>query len=387
MSPIVTVRVQNAAPPPEPTPTPPGGGGAVRRVPQDYSSIQAAINASTAGDTVLVSPGTYSGTIQIDRGITLASLFLTTGDRTNIDRTFLSGGAPIVSVSTAAANARIIGFTLKGGTKGIQAFAHATVEDNKFMAVGNDATSIETTSGIIRHNYFEFPGDDCIDVDDPRGSILVEANYCKGADDDGIEIRNYNYTGPMVTVTISSNTFVGSENGDGIQLIDYSATANRRYLIQRNLLISNNKAGLGLLDNGDTVQDFRAASMPERIEVINNTIAGNNHGISGGDNLIAVNNIIANNSVLGIKGADNRSIASFNIFYGNGTNYSASNVSTTTSLFVNPMLGADYRLQAASPAIDAGTPSFTHNGEVILNLPATSYNGTAPDLGAYETGP
>ena len=36
------------------------GGGMIRRVPQDYPTVQAAINASADGDTVLVSAGTYA---------------------------------------------------------------------------------------------------------------------------------------------------------------------------------------------------------------------------------------------------------------------------------------------------------------------------------------
>jgi parallel beta-helix repeat protein len=40
-------------------------------VPDDYSTIQAAVNAASAGDTVYVKEGTYSGTIQISKSITL----------------------------------------------------------------------------------------------------------------------------------------------------------------------------------------------------------------------------------------------------------------------------------------------------------------------------
>ncbi len=44
-----------------PTPTSTPTGGAVRRVPDDYSTISEAINACVSGDTILIAPGTYIG--------------------------------------------------------------------------------------------------------------------------------------------------------------------------------------------------------------------------------------------------------------------------------------------------------------------------------------
>ena len=69
--------------------------------------------------------------------------------------------------------------------------------------------------------------------------------------------------GPHVTHTIRNNTIVGSSE-DGIQIIDYSANSSRSFVIERNLIRDNADAGLGLMDNGETVEDFRAASVPER---------------------------------------------------------------------------------------------------------------------------
>ena len=42
-------------------------------VPEDYTSIQAGINSSMDGDTVLVAPGYYQENLVIDRSIVLAS--------------------------------------------------------------------------------------------------------------------------------------------------------------------------------------------------------------------------------------------------------------------------------------------------------------------------
>ena len=40
-------------------------------VPDDFNSIQAAVDAAREGDTVLIKPGTYSETVKFKSGITL----------------------------------------------------------------------------------------------------------------------------------------------------------------------------------------------------------------------------------------------------------------------------------------------------------------------------
>ena len=66
----------------------------LRRVPEDWATIQTALNASANGDTVLVQPGVYEGVTEFNgRDVTLASLYLTTSDMSYIDSTILDGGA------------------------------------------------------------------------------------------------------------------------------------------------------------------------------------------------------------------------------------------------------------------------------------------------------
>ncbi len=61
-------------------------------VPGDQPAIQAGITASSAGDTVLVQPGTYYENINFTgKNIAVASLFLTTGDTAYISQTIING--------------------------------------------------------------------------------------------------------------------------------------------------------------------------------------------------------------------------------------------------------------------------------------------------------
>ncbi len=180
--------------------------------------------------------------------------------------------------------------------------------------------------------------------------------------------------------------FITGSGEDGIQIIDYSGQSNREFIIERNLISNSTDVGLGLMDNGETNEDFRAASMPERIYVYNNTFDSNTYGITGGDNLIALNNLFINSFALGIKDVDGGSIAAYNLFWNNGFDEQGSNLDPGTTVFADPLLDANSRLSPGSPAIDAGTAFFEWQGQIVLDLPDSAYFGSAPDLGAFENG-
>jgi len=74
-----------------------------------------------------------------------------------------------------------------------------------------------------------------------------------------------------------------------------------------------------------------------------------------------------------------------NIITNNATiNWEQGNISNDPR-FVDPASG-DFSLQSNSQAIDAGTAFFEWNGTTIVDLSSSGYNGTAPDMGAFEFG-
>ena len=98
--------------------------GTLRRVPQQYPTIQSGINASVSGDTVLVSEGTYLENITYrGESIIVASLYLLDQDTSHISRTIIDGSQPVhpdsgstVSfVSGEDTNSVLCGFTVRGG--------------------------------------------------------------------------------------------------------------------------------------------------------------------------------------------------------------------------------------------------------------------------------
>ena len=52
--------------------------------------------------------------------------------------------------------------------------------------------------------------------------------------------------------------------------------------------------------------------------------------------------------------------------------------------FINPD-SVDYHLQSGSPCIDAGIDLFIWEGDTLVNIPDSLYNGSAPDMGALES--
>lgn len=378
----VTVTIDNSSGEPPPPPPPPSG---TVRVPEDFATIQEAVDAAGDGDTVLVGPGVYDGGIVIaGKSITIASYFATTGDPAYIENTIISGGSPILTVADSAPDTVVQGFHFVGGSKGVSFFGeNGQALDNFFDNVDSDAISFESVGGVARGNHVLNAGDDAVDSDHASGDILIEGNTFEFSGDDGIEVRNHDYQGSLVTVTIRDNTIVGSER-DGIQIIDYPDVSDRMFVIEGNLIRDNGASGLGIMDNGETLEDFRAASMPERVHVFGNTFDGNTYGITGGDDLVAVNNIVSNSTVLGIKGIDGDSAVSHTLFWNNGQDAAGSNVDRSTTLSGDPLYTSGWGLAAGSPAIDAGTASFDHDGETVLDLASSDFSGSSPDLGWTE---
>jgi hypothetical protein len=119
--------------------------------------------------------------------------------------------------------------------------------------------------------------------------------------------------------------------------------------------------------------------------IFNNTLIGNQYGITGGASVVAVNNIISGTSFTAMRNLIGDSIVSYSLFWNNGINYENSNIDLVTTILSDPLIDADYSLIPGSPAIDAGTAVFEWKDEMVLDIPPEMFSGTAPDIGAIES--
>jgi len=288
-------------------------------VPGDYSTIQAAINSASSGDTIYFHAGTYNEHLSITKNLTLI------GDGASVTTINDSSGgtSDVINVNGAVVN--INGFTVRNGKYGIyyQNNASGTITNNTMT--GNVYTGIFcefNSSPTIMNNTITNNG----------SSVTLPGG-----------ILNYHNSSPVIAGnTIANNT------GDGIMNLDNSNPA-----IYNNTISGNTTNGI--YNNYDPLMPGGTGSSPI---VTNNTIVGNFiDGIRSrnGSNPTITNNIIVLNVQYGIyDDGTGAPVCTYNDVWGNTPDYT-SVIPGVGSISKDPKLDATYHLTSSSPCIDAGT--------------------------------
>ncbi len=394
-------------------------------VPADVPTIQAAINAASNGDTVLVAPGTYTENINFSgKAITLKS---SGGPSvTTIDGS--AKGTVVTFNSGETTNSQLSGFTIRNGFQNGLSGGGIAIYSASPTIVGNVITGNHAAVGI---GIYINGGAPVIQ------NNLITANDQTGAGDGGqggggIAVSGSNTTpaAPLITGnTITNNSVAGGGEGGGISVTYFSSPTIENNLIQGNT--AYNSGG------GIAIDSYNASTVVQNIIVNNTSKAGgsgaglyidsrNNPGEVYANNTIAGNSAFDNTSGIFITGTPQQATVTNNLIIAasgqnavtcNATYSSISAIFSYNDAFsptgqpwvgicdstshpgnisVDPQFvnaaGGDYHLQASSPVIDVGINSQP-------NALQTDYDGNSRildgnndciatiDLGAYEVVP
>lgn len=337
---------------------------AVKNVPAQYATIQAAINAASNSDTVLVQPGTYYENISFrGKNIVLTSKFYQSNDYSIIQTTIINGSTPafpdtascIVISRHEDSTAVVQGFTITGGkgTKWTDEHGAGVFREGGGILVAYSNPTIQ--NNIITNNHCVL---DLTVVSTGGGGMRIGDCYCR-----------------VFNNIVSGNS---ARYGAGI-VLNYSGGEYRNNVVCKNFGAQEFGAGAGFWINSNY-------SRPRIIE--NNTIVSNSalSGIPGILGFVGVQGILRNNIVWGNTSPTTGQIAgnSLTVRYCNvqGGFNGAGNIN------VDPQFdSANYYLRSSSFCIDKGDSSVIYNDPVDSGNPSMAKwpsRGTIRnDIGAY----
>jgi parallel beta-helix repeat protein len=336
-------------------------------VPNDFTTIQEAIDSSSDGDTVLVATGTYYGGIDFGgHQITLASNYILTGDEQAIDETILDGeGTQIVItiMSPQSTGSSVIGFTIQNG-----------YGEGDWPDVHGGGMDVAVSSVTVSHCYF----DSCLStgISSRGGGIYIGGedghieyctfSNCEANDGGAMALRN-GTSGLLVEYcdmygNVSTIGFIES----GAILIPYSSDIT----LYRCTIHHNESSGVRLYATPGC-------------EIDHCTITDNwYYGVSvnsSGDELTVTNSIlIGADGYIGLLRNDGFATIACtysDISDGEGNVWYLEGCFDLDPMFVDAD-NHDYNLDEGSPCIDTGDP----DGE-------WDTDNTPPDVGAWSTAP
>lgn len=330
-------------------------------VPADQPTIQAGITASSNGDTVLVQPDTYYQNINFNgKNITVASLFLTTGESSYISQTIINGGNSnsVVKFNSGESNDAVLsGFTITNGSAyygaGINCYSGSSPTLNNLLIIDNHGYTGDSYGGGI-----------CFmsETDAVCSNLTITDN---SANEGGGIFFHDNGNATMSLITMSGNT---SAHGGAMQ-ISYSDP-----VIDHGVFYANNSPF------GGAVYVFNYSTP----EFINCTFSQNEADYGGAFYCSDLGGApIINNCIFW----DDQSLYNYEI-WATSTTYppvvTYSNVQDGTGqywfgagcleddpLFLDPE-NHDYHLSLGSPCIDTGDPTSPPDPD-----------GSQADMGAY----
>ena len=132
-----------------------------------------------------------------------------------------------------------------------------------------------------------------------------------------------------------------------------------------------------------------ATTMDELICFYNNTLVDNQMGATGGNSLIALNNLVMGNTLGAFKKFGKNSAAINNLFFSNGAEdfveFNESVIKDGNFFSTDPYIdNITFKPASNSHCIDAGKQNYVLNGKTLIEIGVKYISGSAPDIGAVE---
>ncbi|MCK9400235.1 MAG: T9SS type A sorting domain-containing protein [Bacteroidales bacterium] len=390
--------------------------GTRKYVPDDYPTIQEAINSINAVDSVIVRPGFYQENLVItNKVVKLFSEYIFTNDTAVISQTIIDGNQANTAIYINNNNFQLCvinGFTIQNGRSdwggGIMCWENSTVRIENCHVRNNFSTGYG--GGIATAGNSQVNIENC--------EIMNNSATNEGG---GVEVGNFS------RVSISDCIISGNygQYGGGIYNCTIPLASEYKFgLAVNRCIFTNNSAYAG--------GGFANAWVPNEAKIVNSTFYNNQASNSpeifiwGGNSIWVINTIIYNDSalvrdVMGIGAYGGLMRFDYSLIYGgestiihNDTSalliYSETNIDTIPC-FVDSSNG-DFHLESLSPCIDAaidfwyipalevqpGEIFFFRIGDVLevapegsilagdtlVYIPPDEYYGSMPDMGAFE---
>ena len=168
---------------------------ATLKVPGSYATIQGAINAASAGDTIKISKGRFTENIVVNKSLTIR------GKKYKTRIQAANGGSPVVTV--AADNVVLKQFDTRGGSFGVTA-SNVSVLKMQSLRIQN-----AQADGVFLRNVNNATLIKCRVYSNGGNGVLLEANDA-GAGNAIQKCRIYKNSGNGITLEQSSGTLVES---------------------------------------------------------------------------------------------------------------------------------------------------------------------------------
>jgi uncharacterized repeat protein (TIGR01451 family) len=342
-----------------------------------FTSIQAAVTASTAGDTIRVGPGTFAEGVNINKQLTVL------GNQTGLDaQTGRIGAAE--TIVTGAGNNGVTPFQITANDVVLDGFTiEGATNVNQFgfgILIGAGTNGTEISNNIIQSNIagISLANNSATNQTVIEQNLIRNNNQAGPVNGTGIYTDQFNAGGPLLNVLIDNNTFTGNSNVAVLIGPTTAASSATDITISRNVISTSGNAILlfNTLDSTITQNEISASTGSQvvigggnnGIDITQNIISGGSgRGIRIGDlgggsanqNVTINRNSITGNATAGLEidsggyiGAANSLNAEFN-WWGSATGPTiASNPGGTGSIIVDPLGQVDY-----VPFLTSGTDS------------------------------